>query len=141
MHGLGGDVVGQRVHARRDAFMPPALVRLIGLHGDAQGLVQTDLLRAEEGIVLGRVHLIEGLVRDVRARGDLRDRQAGKALLGDDRRRRVDDPFALAFDDQIARQVVAPARQAPFGATAALRRLLGGLHVVARAHVRRPLQP
>ena len=55
--------------------------------------------------MLGRVHLVEGLVRDVRARGDLGDRQPGEALLGDDRGGRVDDPFALAFDDLVARQV------------------------------------
>src|SRR4029077_14293617 len=33
---------------------------------------------------------------------------------------RVDDPFALAFHDELARQVVAPARQAPLGAGGAL---------------------
>ena len=69
--------------------------------------------------MLRRVHLVERLVRDVRARGDLWDRQAREALLRDDRRRRVDDPFALALDDLLARQVVAPARQAPLRAPSA----------------------
>ena len=81
-----------------------------------------DLLRAKEGVVLGRVHLVEGLMGDVRAAGDLGDRQPGESLRRDDRRGRVDDPFALAFDDELARQVMAAAGQAADRAARALGR-------------------
>src|ERR1039458_10401776 len=79
--------------------------------------MHADLLSAEEGIVLGGVHLVEGVVRDVRALGDLGDRETGKALLGDDRSGCVDDSLALVLNDELARQVVAPARQATLGAS------------------------
>ena len=113
---LGGEIAEQRAQAGGDSTRPVVLVVLVGLDRHEQRLVQADLLGAEEGVVLGRVHLVEGLVGDVRAAGDLRDREVGEPLLGDDRGGRVDDSLALVFDDELARQVVAPARQAAFGA-------------------------
>ncbi len=74
---------------------------------------------------------------DVRAPGDLGDRQPGKALLGDDRGGRVDDPLALVFDDELARQVVAPARQPALGLARALGGLRRGVTILVRRRVGR----
>ena len=59
---------------------------------------------------------------DVRAAGDLGDGEGREPFLGDDRGGGVDDPLALAFDDELAWQVAAPARQPALGAP----RPLGG---------------
>ena len=74
--------------------------------------------------MLGGVDAVEGLVGDVRATCDLGDREAGQALLGDDRRGRVNDPLLLAFDDRLAGQVAAAAGQPPLGAAGPLGGLL-----------------
>ena len=59
-------------------------------------------------------------MRDVRARGDLGDRERGEALLGDDFGGRVEDPFALAARDDLAREVVAAAGEPHLRAARAL---------------------
>lgn len=98
MGGLGGEVLEQRSDARRHRPRPILALALVGAGAHQQGLVQADLLGAQERLLLGGIDRIEGLVGDARAAGDLGDREASQTLLGDDRRRRVNDPFALAAD-------------------------------------------
>ena len=85
VRGLGGEVVEQRPDARRrppsasprpGPRRPPPLI--------TQRLVQADLLCAQERVVLGRVHLVERLVRDVRAPA----RSQGSSAPRDPSRRR-----------------------------------------------------
>jgi hypothetical protein len=59
---LGGEVVGERVYAGGDGARPVVLMRVVCIDGDSQRLVHADLLRAEEGVVLGGVDVVEGLV-------------------------------------------------------------------------------
>ena len=116
MPGLGDEEVHDAAQAGGYCLRPVGHLRFPSLHGAAQGQLHAHLLRGEEGRELRLIHFIEGLVRDAGARGDLGDREPPEPLLGDDFGGRIEDPFALAVDDDLARQVVAPAWQPVAGA-------------------------
>ena len=97
----------------------PGLDRLRPVLGLLEGggdplaqLLHHRLVGGDEALVLAREVLVEGAAGDGGGAGDVGDRRARVAMLGD----RLGDPgdqaLALVMGDELARQAVAPRRQA-----------------------------